>query len=34
VECFSEEAKAKHREKQFPLDCQKAFAIGQNLAKQ
>ena len=32
VECFSEEEKAKQRETQFPLDCQKAFEIGQKLA--
>lgn len=33
VECFSEEEKAKQRETQFPLDCQKAFEIGQNLVR-
>jgi multimeric flavodoxin WrbA len=30
---FSEEAKAEHRKIQFPLDCQKAFELGENLIK-
>ncbi len=29
---FSEKDKAKHREEQFPVDCQKAFALGEKLA--
>jgi Multimeric flavodoxin WrbA len=33
VECFSEEDKAKQRDTQFPLDCQRAFEIGANLIK-
>lgn len=33
VECFSGEAKYKHREAQFPVDCDKAFALGQSLAQ-
>ncbi|WP_143318626.1 flavodoxin family protein [Clostridium sp. HBUAS56017] len=33
VECFSEEEKAKTRQNQFPLDCQKAFELGKNLIK-
>ncbi|WP_434296180.1 flavodoxin family protein [Clostridium sporogenes] len=33
VECFSEEDKAKQRDTQFPLDCQKAFELGANLIK-
>lgn len=33
VECFSEEDKAKQRDNQFPLDCQRAFEIGANLIK-
>ena len=32
VECFSEAHKAHHREQQFPIDCQKAFALGRSLA--
>ncbi len=28
IECFSEPAKAAHREKQFPIDCERAFQIG------
>lgn len=34
VECFSGEAKYRHREEQFPIDCDKAFALGQRLAQQ
>ena len=30
---FSEEEKRKHRETQFPIDCQKAFELGMNLIK-
>jgi multimeric flavodoxin WrbA len=30
---YSEEAKAEHRKRQFPLDCQKAFELGTNLIK-
>jgi multimeric flavodoxin WrbA len=30
---FSEEAKTEHRKIQFPLDCQKAFELGENLIK-
>jgi len=33
VECFSEEEKAEHRKKQFPVDCQTAFELGVNLVK-
>ena len=33
VECFSEQEKALQREKQFPLDCQKAFELGRDLAR-
>lgn len=32
VEIFSEEEKARHRERQFPVDCQKAFQLGASLA--
>jgi hypothetical protein len=28
---FSEEAKAKHKAKQFPIDCENAFNIGKKL---
>lgn len=31
VECFSEADKAKTRQNQFPLDCQKAFELGADL---
>lgn len=34
VECFSGEAKYRHRETQFPVDCDKAFALGKSLAAQ
>lgn len=30
---FSEEEKRKHKEMQFPIDCQKAFELGMNLLK-
>ena len=30
---FSEEAKAAHRKVQFPIDCQKAFELGESLIK-
>lgn len=33
VECFSEQEKALQRETQFPLDCQKAFELGRDLAR-
>lgn len=33
VECFSGEEKYSHREKHFPIDCEKAFAIGQRLTE-
>ncbi|MCR3757482.1 flavodoxin family protein [Clostridium felsineum] len=33
VECFSEEDKAKTRKNQFPLDCEKAFKLGESLIK-
>ena len=33
VECFSETEKANYRENQFPIDCQKAHALGQELAR-
>ena len=33
VECFSEEDKAKQRDTEFPLDCEKAFELGVNLVK-
>ncbi len=31
MECFSEQAKAEHRDKQFPVDLQSAFNIGASL---
>ncbi|WP_195925797.1 flavodoxin family protein [Sarcina ventriculi] len=34
VECFSEEEKRKHREKQFPIDLENAFSIGKKLLNQ
>ncbi len=34
VECFSEEAKAKHRAKQFPIDLENAFSMGAKLLNQ
>lgn len=33
VECFSEPDKARQRERQFPIDCQKAFELGKDLVK-
>ena len=30
---FSETDKARHREQQFPIDCQKAFELGKALVK-
>lgn len=33
VECFSAEAKARQRERQFPVDRRNAFALGQRLAR-
>ncbi len=33
TEHFSEKEKANHRKIQFPLDCQKAFELGENLIK-
>ena len=30
---FSETDKARHREQQFPIDCQKAFELGEALVK-
>ncbi|MDT8716957.1 flavodoxin family protein [Clostridium sp. 19966] len=32
-DAFSEEEKAEHRKRQFPVDCQKAFELGLNLIK-
>lgn len=34
VECFSEKDKARQREEQFPVDCQKAYELGLNMARQ
>lgn len=34
VECFSEEAKRNHREKQFPIDLENALSIGAKLLNQ
>ena len=34
VECFSEELKKKHKEEQFPIDLENAFAIGKKLLNQ
>ena len=34
VECFSEELKRKHKEEQFPIDLENAFAIGKKLLNQ
>ena len=31
---FDAAAKAKHREEQFPVDCRKAFELGERLARQ
>ena len=33
IETFSEEAKAKHRDEQFPVDLQKAYELGARLVK-
>ena len=33
VECFSETEKADYRKTQFPVDCRKAHALGQELAR-
>lgn len=32
IECFSGEEKYAHREKQFPIDCDNAFALGRRMA--
>lgn len=32
MEIFSEKEKARHRDQQFPVDCQKAFRVGASLA--
>lgn len=34
VECFSEKDKARHRDEQFPVDCQRAYELGLNMARQ
>lgn len=34
AECFSEKDKARHRAEQFPVDCQKAYELGRNMARQ
>ncbi len=33
VECFSEEAKLKRKNEEFPKDCQKAFELGMDMAR-